>query len=173
MINFLIGKVRGAQSTAAAAVQRCAITLAILPDSPLMFDPVFIIPFSATLTAFALIANTIMSIRPVLPVMFNTLFRLSAAAATAQQLARLRVGMIPIGPGVLDPLVDGVATLASLDQDALCRGFEPPFSLVKTEQAFAGIEPILHSHKFVAVEFTRFVPISGIAHHPARTSWYP
>jgi hypothetical protein len=39
-----------------------------------MFDAVFIIPLSATLTAFALIARTILSIAPGVPVVFNTLF---------------------------------------------------------------------------------------------------
>src|SRR5688500_5140641 len=149
-----------------------AITLAILPASPLMFDAVFIIPLSATLTAFALIARFILSIRPGLPVMFNTLFRLSAAAATAQQLARLRAGVIPIGPTVLYSLIDGTAALASLNQEAARRGFRPPISLMKTEQALSGIEPILHCHKFAAVEFTKSVPISGSAHRPARTSWH-
>jgi hypothetical protein len=172
LINILIGKVRGDQSTAAAAMQWRAITLAILPRSPLMFDPVFVAPFSATLTTFALIAGTILSIAPVLPVMFNANLRLGAAAATAQQLARLRVGVIPIGPTVLYSLINATAALASLNQDAARRGFGPPISLMKTEQALSGIEPILHCHKFAAVEFTQSVPISGSAHRPARTSWH-
>ena len=137
-----------------------------------MFDPVFIIPLSANLTSFALIAKTILSIRPGVPVMFDTLFRLSAAAATAQQLARLRVGVIPIGPTVLYSLIDGTAALASLNQDAARRGFRPPISLMKTEQALSGIEPILHCHKFAAAVFTIFVPIFDNAHRPARTWWY-
>ena len=137
-----------------------------------MFDAVFVAPLSATLAAFALIAKTILSIRPGAPVMFNTLFRLSAAAATAQQLARLRVGVIPIGPTVLYSLIDGTAALASLNQDAAHRRFGPPISLMKTEQALSGIEPILHCHKFTAAEFTKSVPISDSAHRPARTSWH-
>ena len=118
LINLLIGKVRGAQSTAAAGVQRRAITLAILPDSPLMLDPVFIIPLSATLAAFALIARIILSIRPGLPVMFNPPFRLSATVAGARELARLRAGVIPIRPMVLYSLIDGTAAVASLNRDA-------------------------------------------------------
>jgi hypothetical protein len=71
---------------------------------------------------------------------------------------------------VLDPLVHGAAAVASLSQNAARRGFEPPISLMKTEQAFAGIEPILHSHNFAAIEFRKSVPISGSAHRRARTS---
>ena len=74
LINLLIGEVRGAQSTAVTAVQWRAITLAILPDSPLMFDSVFIIPFSAILTSFALLAGAILRVAPVGPIMFNALF---------------------------------------------------------------------------------------------------
>lgn len=74
LVDFLIGKVSGAESAAAAAVQRGAITLAILPRSPLMFDAAFVAPLSATLTSFALLEGTILSIGPGVPLMFNALF---------------------------------------------------------------------------------------------------
>src|SRR5688572_4755524 len=138
-----------------------------------MFDPVLIIPLSANSTSFALIARTILPVAPGLPVMFYTLFRLRAAAAAARQLARLCAGVIPIRPVVLYSLIDGTAALASLNQDAAQRGFGPPISLMKTKQALSGIEPILHCHEFVLVEFTIFVPIFDNAHRPARTWWYP
>jgi hypothetical protein len=40
---------------------------------------------------------------------------------------------------------------------------------MKTEQAFAGIEPILHCHKFAAIEFTRSAAIAGSVRRRART----
>jgi hypothetical protein len=84
----------------------------------------------------------------------------------------LRVDVIPIGPTVLYSSIEGTAALAGLNQDAARREFGPPISLMKTEQALSGIEPILHCHKFAAVEFTKSVPISGSARRPAKTSWH-
>jgi hypothetical protein len=69
--------------------------------------------------------------------MFDARFRLGAPAAAAQLIARLHIGISPIGPAVLYVLVHVAAALANLNKGAMRRGFEPPSSLVETKQALS------------------------------------
>jgi hypothetical protein len=114
-----------------------------------MFDAMLVGPTSAAVTLNSLFASVGTAVLPSSPLVLDTRFTFSAALACAFQSAIGLGPVAPVRPVVLDPLIDRSAAIAALNQNAACRICPDPFALVKTQHAFAGIEPVLESHNSI------------------------
>ena len=108
-----------------------------------MSDSPLIVPRGAARTANGLFTAAIAAVRPITPLMFGARLALMAAVAGAPTDAIVGRPVAPLRPLMFDPLAKLVAARAGLAPDANLRIDEAPRAVVKTDQAFAAVEPIL------------------------------